>query len=407
MSGQGALSDIHILEFGGFAAGPSISKELADYGAEVIRVESGTRPDGFRTNYPPFKDNIPGLNRGGLFALCNNNKMSITLNLRVPEALEVALRLVTEWTDVILENMTPGTIARLGLGYERLSALKPGLTMISSCNQGQTGPHASHPGFGSHLSSLAGFTNVTGFPDGPPTLTYGPYIDYIAAGYGTLAVLAALEYRQRTGRGQYIDLSQYEAGLQFMIPALLEAGASGQAIGRIGNRDRSAAPHGVFPCRGNDEWCAISVWSDQEWQRLVAAMGSPPWALDPALATFGGRKAREDELERWVSEWTVVFTPEDLADRLQEAGVHAAPVNDMADLFTDPQLVHRGQWWPVDHAEMGHHHHKAPPFLLSDTPAELRLPAPCLGEHTEHVLREIVGLSQAEIDALAAKGGLT
>jgi len=400
-----ALAGLKVIEFSAYAAGPGITKYLADHGAVAVRVESGVRPDGFRTHYPPYPDNVPGLNRSGCFSLFNNDKLSVTLNLKAPGALGIARRLV-EWTDVVIENFTPGTMAKLGLDYDTLKTVNPSLIMLSTCNQGQTGLHARHPGFGSQLSSLAGFTNFTGEPDGPPMFLYGPYIDFIAVAFGLVAVLAALDARRRTGKGQYIDLSQYEAGLQFQAPALLDASVNGRDLGRQGNRDPHAAPHGVFRCRGTDRWCAISVWDDQEWERLLTAMGHPAWATDPRWATAGGRKAHETELDGRIEEWTSQWSADEVVTILQGAGVHAAAARSMDEIFADPQLLHRQVWRALEHPEMGRHHYKAPPFVLTKAPATLERPAPCLGEHTRQVLTEILGMTDTDVIALAAGGVL-
>ena len=273
-----ALEGLKVVEAAAYAAGPVVGKHLVDQGATVVHVESRIRPDGFRTHYPPYKDNIHGLNRSGLFALCNSEKLGVTLNLKKgPEALALAKRIVS-WADVLVENFSPGTIGRLGLGYETLKEVNPRLIMLSSSNLGQTGPHAHHPGFGSQLSSLAGFTNLTGYRDGSPQILYGPYIDYIAVGYGVVAVLAALEYREATGRGQHIDLAQYETGLQYLAPLLLDYTLNGDIAERDGNRHPEAAPHGAFPCAGDDNWCVLSVASDEQWRALCHAMDRPEWA---------------------------------------------------------------------------------------------------------------------------------
>src|SRR5437667_4795908 len=245
---EDALADVKVVEFGAYAAGPCISKHLANFGARVIHVESRQRPDGFRLQYPPFKDGEVGLNRSGCFAFFNDSKRGVTLDLKNPEGLKLAYRLV-EWSDIVIENMRPGVMSRLGLDYESLRERKPDLIMLSTSNMGQTGPNATHPGFGSQLSSLSGFTELTGEAEGPPSLLYGPYIDLIAVAYGGAAVLAALDYARRTGEGVCIDLSQYEAGLQFLSPALLEYAASGVIAHRNGNRDPVAVPHGCYPCR--------------------------------------------------------------------------------------------------------------------------------------------------------------
>lgn len=398
-----ALEGLKVVEFGGYAAGPVVGKHLADHGAEVIRIESRTRLDGFRTHYPPFKDNLPGIERAGLFALCNNNKSSVTQNLKRSEGVALAKRLAAR-ADIVIENFTPGTMARLGLDYPTLALLNPGLVMLSTCNQGQTGRRANHPGFGSHLSSMGGFTHLTGFPEGSPQLLYGPYIDYIAVGFGVVAVLAALEHRRRTGRGQYIDLAQYEAGLQFMAVALLEEACNGRVMERMGNRSPYAAPHGVYPCRGEDRWLALSIWDDAEWARLAALIGPDGWAADPTWASFAGRTARGDELDRRLAEWTLGWEAEPLAERLQSVGIRAVPLASVADLFTDPQLKFLGIWQPLLHPDIGEYHGEGPPYHLSATPAVLARPAPRLGEHTRTVCCGILGMSDDEFARLEAAG---
>lgn len=397
------FAGIKVAEFGAFAAGPGVGKVMANHGAEVVHVESSSRPDGFRTHYPPYTENKPGINRSGTFAIHNDNKYDLTLDLKAPGALDVARRLIA-WADVVIENFTPGTMERLGLGYEDLCAVRPDIIMLRSCNQGQSGPHASHPGFGSQLTALSGFVYLTGYPDDYPVILYGPYIDYIGVGYGLAAVAAALDYRRRTGKGQCIDLAQYEGGLQFMAPVLLDFLANGRVWSRQGNRCEYAAPHGVYPCRGEDRWCTISVFCDAEWQALVEAMGRPLWALDEKFATFLGRKAHEDELDRELSAWTAQFPAEQVMERLQAAGVHAAVVNTMADLYTDPQLKHRRMWRTLEHPEMGRFSYEGPPFILSKTPAEIHSPAPLIGEDNEYVLTEKLGYAREEVADLVARG---
>lgn len=366
-------------------------------------MESRARLDGFRTHYPPFKDNIKGVNRSGVFAMNNDGVYSVGINLKAPAGLEVARQLVAK-SDVVIENFTPGTMKRLGLGYEELQKLNPGLVMLSTCNLGQTGPRAQHPGFGSQLTSLSGFTNLIGEPDSNPVIVYGPYIDYIAVGYGYAAILAALEYRRRTGRGQYIDLSQYESGVQFVAPGILQHQLLGTVPTRQGNRHDSAAPHGVYPCAEPDTWCTISVFDDREWERLTTAMGQPGWAMSARFATQLSRKQNEPELDHLLAAWTRSFSPQDLMDLLQEHGVHAAKVNSIADIFTDPQLAHRSHWGKVDHKEVGPHHVEMPAFSLSETPCMTPTPEPLLNEHTEMVLQKLLGLRDTQIKALEAQG---
>lgn len=403
-SAPDALAGVRVVEFAVFAAGPVVGKHLAEHGAEVIRVESRTRPDGFRVHYPPFKDNRPGLERGGSFAIFNNDVLGVTLNLKSARGVELARALVAR-ADVVIENFVPGVMERLGLDYPALREVNPGLIMLSSCNQGQSGPRAAQRGFGSQLTSMSGFTYLTGYGDGQsPMLLYGPYIDFIAVGYGLIAVLAALDYRRRTGNGQHIDLSQYECGLQFVIPMLLDFQVNGRIQGRQGNRDPHAAPHGAYPCRGDDAWCVIAVFEEEEWRAFCAAAGHPEWAADPRFASLAARKAHEDELDRQVSEWTSEHTPHEVMEKLQAVGVQAGMVQSVGDLFACPQLAHRRQWRTLPHREFGAYAYEAPPFLLSETPAEIRRPSPLLGEHNRYVFGELLGMPEAEIDKLLADG---
>jgi benzylsuccinate CoA-transferase BbsF subunit len=402
----GVLAGIRVVEFAIFAAGPVVGKYMAEHGAEVIRVESTRRPDGFRVHYPPFKDNRPGLNRGGTFAIFNNDVLSVTLDLKNPRGMELAKALVAQ-ADVVIENFTPGVLERLGLDYQALREVNPEIIMLSSCNQGQTGPRATQRGFGSQLTSMSGFTHLTGYGDGqPPMLLYGPYIDFIGGGYGLIAVLAALDFRRRTGQGQHIDLAQLETGLQFIIPALLDVQVNGRTLGPLGNRDPHAAPHGAYPCRGDDARCVIGVFDEAEWRALCEVAGHPEWAADPRFAILAARKAHEDELDRVIGEWTAGFTPQEVMTKLQAAGVQAGMVQTVDDLFSCPQLLHRGQWQALEHSELGSYEYEASPFLLSETPAEIRRSSPCLGEHNDYIFGELLGLSPDEIAQLKAEGVL-
>ncbi|GBC82772.1 Succinyl-CoA:(R)-benzylsuccinate CoA-transferase subunit BbsF [bacterium HR10] len=397
-----ALEGVKVVEFGGYAAGPFIGKYLANFGATVVHVESKERPDGFRLQYPPFKDDRIGINRSGCFTIHNDSKYGITLNLKHPEGKRLAYRLV-QWADIVIENMRPGVMARLGLDFQTLCRVNPRLVMLSTSNMGQTGPWALHPGFGSQLSSYSGFTNLVGEPDGPPQLIYGPYVDYVAVGFGGVAVLAALDYSRRTGQAVYIDLSQYEAGVHFISPALLDYEVSGRIAHREGNRDPVAVPHGCFPCR-DGQWCAISCWDDQEWERLAHAVGHPEWCEDPRFRTAPERKRHEAELHRRLAEWTKEREARDVMWHLQRHGVHAACVNTMKDLFSDPQLLFRRVWQEHEHPEMGRVCYRMVSYQLSETPGFIRRGAPCLGQDTRTVFIEMLGLSEREFEDLQEKG---
>lgn len=397
-----ALDGLKVVELGGFAAGPMIGKHLADFGAEVIRIESRTHPDGFRGNYPPYLDNRPGQETSAMFAMTNNDKLGVTLNLKSAAGVEVARRLISR-ADVVIENFTPGTMARLGLDYGSLAEANPGLVMVSTCNQGQTGPRAERPGFGTHLSAQGGFVHLTGWPDRAPSLLWGPYIDYIAVGYGLVALLAALEERERTGAGTHVDVSQLETGMQFVAPAMLEYFETADVAGRDGNHDCVACPHGVYPCAGEQRWCALSVHDDAEWVRLKQALGEPEWAQAPGLAAAAGRRAAEAELDRRIAAWTSSRSRDEAVRALRAAAVHVAPVNDMADLHSDPQLAPRNVFRPLNHAALGTYMGVGPPFELSETPARLVSGAPLLGEHTRKVMHAVLGMGDDEFARLESE----
>jgi benzylsuccinate CoA-transferase BbsF subunit len=403
-SRNAALDGVRVVEFAVFAAGPLVGKHLGEHGAEVIRVESHASPDGFRMHYPPFKDNKPGLERGGSYALFNDQVLNITLDLKQPKAVALARELVSK-ADIVIENFAAGVMDRLGLGYSELQRVKPNLIMLSSCNQGQTGRRASQRGFGSQLTSMSGFTHLTGYGAGePPMLLYGPYVDFVAVGFGLIAVLAALDYRRRTGNGEHIDLSQYEAGIQFITPVVLDAQINGRVHEPQGNRDPHSVPHGVYPCKGEEQWCAIAIFSDEEWRTFCGAVEKPEWSSDARFRTAANRKTHEDELDKLIAEWSARFDAQAIMERLQSVSVHAGVVQSVPDLFSCPQLIHRKQWVELNHPEFGTYEHEGPPFILSETPAELRRSSPLLGEHNDYVFEEIVGLSRAEVQALKAEG---
>jgi len=419
--GRAALEGLRVVEFGFAAAGPLVGKYLADHGAEVIHVESAKAPDPFRTAYPPFKDNLPGLDRAGMFAFYNQGKLGVSLDLKHARGPELARALIAK-ADVVIESFTPGHMAKWGLDQATLRREQPGLVMLSTCNQGQTGPHSRIPGYGSQLTALAGFLHLLGEEDGSPVLLYGPYIDYIAVGHGVVAVLAALLRRRMTGQGCYIDLSQYESGLQFMTPALLEHAANGTVPSRRGNHDLVAAPHGVYRCAdlsfdpavpapsgppANDRWCALSVWDDDEWCRLGTALGSPQWATDPRFRTAGGRRTHEIVLDRHIADELRHHERDELCSALRSAGVHAAPVLTIAQLFTDPQLASRRFWRTLPHEVLDSVVGMAPPFTLSATPALLERAGPLLGADNDRVFGDLLGFGPAGVQRLREEGVLT
>src|SRR5438477_1200837 len=385
-----ALSGLRVIEFGWAAAGPLVGKYLANLGAEVIHVESGTVLDPFRSTYPPFKGE-PAPNTAAMFAFYDDGKKGVTLNLKHPRAAELALRLIAK-ADVVIESFPAGTLARRGLTVDAMRAAKRDLVILSSCNQGQTGPHAQHPGYGSQLTALAGFNELLGERGRTPVILYGPYIDYIAVGYGVIAILAALQRRRRDGDGCVIDLSQYEAGLQFMAPALLEHARDGSVPTRDGNRDAVARPHGVYRCAGDDRWVALSIWDEDEFARLRSLAGHFEWSrADP-------------DLDACIEQWTGVRSREEIVEALREERLRVAPVVTISELAADPQLAARRFWRRTSHPVLGALTVMAPPFVLSRTPAVLERAGPTLGEHNGEVWQGLLGLSDTEYRALASEG---
>lgn len=399
------LRHVRVLDFTWYATGPIGTKYLADHGAEVIKVESALRPDGLR-QAPPWQGTHEDLNTSQFFANYNTSKRSIALNLATSEGRHVAQQLVHEWADVVVESFTPGTIARLGLDYASLQRLRPNLIMLSTCMQGQTGPHARYAGFGNMLAALCGFYHLTGYADSGPMPIYGAYTDFIACRFVGIALLAALEHRRRTGEGQYIDLSQYEASLHLLAPTLLDYAANNRMSHRHGNLCFQTAPHGIYRCKGEDRWCAIAVTSEEEWQAFCLALGQPLWVRKPRFATLASRLQHVQELDRQVEAWTIQLPSFTVMELLQQAGVPAGVVQNGADLHRDPQLQQRGFFVELAHPRMGRVRYDGHQFRLSESPGALWSPAPLLGQHTMEILRDILHLPTATIAQLHDQGVL-
>ena len=486
------LEGVKVCDFSRVIVGPLTTKTLSDYGAQVIRIEGRSSLDFFRASGPE-----PDL--AAQFTQWNTGKLGVTLNLTHPKGKEVAKKIVA-WADIVVENFAGGVMERLGLGYEELKKVKPDIIMLSSCMQGQTGPYAQHPGWGFQLSALSGFSHITGWPDRqPPEL--GVYTDFITPQYNVSILLAALLYRRRTGKGQYIDSSQLETGVQFITPLILDYTVNGRVANRMGNRLDYAAPHnayrcrnedrwcsitistdeewqsfcrvignsswmknprfstpaarkeneeelhrlteewtvnhsveevmtmmqrdgvtagrvqtdnarlehnsfGAYRCRSEDRWCAIAVFTDEEWQSFCRVIGNPAWTEEPRFSTLLARKENEDELDRLVEEWTINHSAEEVMTLMQASGVAAGVVETGEDqLEHDPQSKHRHIFPELDHPRLGKHHVVASPFVLSKVNCELKS-APLLGEHNEYVFREILGMSDEEVAELVMSGAL-
>lgn len=394
-----ALEGVHVLDFAWVGVGPITTKYLADNGADVIRVESAARIDVLRIG-PPWKDAMPGINRSQFFASFNTSKKGITLDLGKEKARELVKRMVP-WADIVVESFTPKAMRQWGLDYENLRALRPDLIMLSTCMQGQTGPNALYPGFGQLMAALSGFYYISGYGPGSCTPPYGAYTDFIAPRFSTCALLAALDYRRRTGQGQYIDMAQYEAAMQNLAPALIDYFATGRVLGPRGNASERYAPHGAYRCAdedGNERWIAIAVEGDDQWHAMLAALGTS--TTDPRFATAPSRIENAPAIDEFVGSLTRVHNAHDLTKKLQAAGVAAYPVENCVDIHQDDNLEAFGFWHWLEHKEMGPSPYEGFAHRMSRTPGELRRAAPILGQDNDEVFREMLSLSSDEIEQL-------
>ena len=400
--GESPLKDIRIADFSWSVVGPSITTFFSYYGAEVVKVESIHTPEVTRRS-APFKDNLVGIDRSLVFPTLNTNKYSICLNLKHPGGREIALKLA-KWADIIVQSATDNTLEKLRLNYEDFKTVKKSIIVLNTTSQGQIGPNSNHPGYGDAAVAMAGFPEVTGWPDREPSLPPGAYTDSVTPWFGALAIMAALEFRNRTGKGQHIDLSQLEAGAHMLAPAFLVYSANHVVPMRNGNRSASGAPHGVYRCLGDNRWCAIAVTSEDEWKAFCRALGEPRWTKDPKFVTQYSRKKNEDELDDLVESWTASVTPEEALQKLQAAGVASGIVKNIRDLHNDAQLNHRGHFQKVKHPEVGEYTVELPPARFSQSAVEVRQPAPRLGEHTEYVCCSLLGISAEEFVRLHSEG---
>lgn len=392
---------LKIADFTRILAGPLVTKVFSDFGAEVVKIESSSEPELFRVSLP-FKDGVPGVDRGGRLNWSGTGKRSISVNFSHPQGNELIKRIVA-WADIVVENTSGGSMDRIGLGYEDLRAVNPEIIMLSTCMQGQTGPHSTHPGFGMQLTALSGFDHITGWPDREP-VELGAYTDIIAPHFSILTILAALDYRNQTGKGQYLDLSQYENSIHFLAPIILEYTVNGRVAGRMGNRCPDSAPHGAYPCLGEDRWCVIAVYTDEEWDNFCRVINNPSWTGSPRFGSLKARKENEDELDQKVAEWTQRHTAETVMTLLQGVGVGAGVVRTVPEILEeDAQLKHRKFICELDHPEVGTYRAFRPHFVMSKTPSEVRR-APLLGEHNQYVFEELLGMSEDEITDLVIEG---
>jgi crotonobetainyl-CoA:carnitine CoA-transferase CaiB-like acyl-CoA transferase len=409
-TGRRPLDGIRVIDLTKIVAGPNCTRMLATMGAEVIRVEWHDQRalDMLRAVRPYAPNSDPeSLNRSGLFNNINPGKYGVTLNLSLPQGRDLLKRLVAK-SSVLCENYSPAQMESWELGYDALRQVNPELIYIQITGMGKSGTYHNYLSVGPTAQALSGLTHMSGLPEPMPPAGWGySYLDHSTGYYGAMLAMAAILRRRRTGKGCYLDISQTEVGLMTSGTATLEAQATGEATGRYGNRVRAAAwaPHGAYPCRGNDEWIAIAVQNDADWNALAAELGSPEWTRDLRFATASGRKAHEDDLDRRLAEATRNEDRYALMDRLQRCGVSACAVQTAADrVERDQQLKERGYFVPLPHSEIGTWPIENFPAKFDAMRVEVGgLPgrgAPAIGENNDYVYRELLGLKPDEIATL-------
>lgn len=392
-----ALDGVRVADFGWVLAEPYGSMLLAHMGAEVIKIESRARIDEQRvaTGGGLLKDPEASSN----FFEINMNKRSVTLNLKSAEGIELAKKIVSI-SDVATENMRPGVLNKLGLGYKDLVQVKPDLIMLSLSGYGQNGPFGNFAAYAPCFSCMSGQAELTGYADAEPnTLTSA--CDARAGTAGAFAILMALAIRERTGMGNYIDLSSFEALNMEIGDQMMDYAMNGRSPRRDGNHvNYPMAPHNVYRCKGHDSWISIAVSNDEEWAAFCKVLGNPSWTEEEAFSTMYKRWKNQDRLDALISEWTINYRQHEIMELLQTAGVAAIPSFKAKDLFTNPHMIAREAIQEVHHPVLGTRKCITPPWKFSETPATIRRVAPLLGEDNEYVFGELLGMSTQTIKDL-------
>jgi len=413
------LQGLRVIDMTVVWAGPFSTVLLSDMGAEVIRVESLEHPD-YNTRGPAivppggaggpggYPDDVPGdqpWNRCAGFTSTGRNKKSVTMDLTRPAGQAAFIRLA-QACDVFIENNSAGVVDRLGISWDVLSKANPRLVMISMSGFGQTGPYRDYRAFGANMEAIVGHTLLRGYPDRDPTDTTPVFFADAAGGsVGAFAILAALRHRNKTGKGQFIDMAQAENVGHFLSPAVMDYAMNGRVQGTLGNRHPAWAPQGVYRCTGDDDWLAITVRDDAEWTALCGAMHRPDLASDPEYAGNLERQRHHDAIDEIIGAWTADKSRGTLFRQLQDAGVPAAPVHRIGDVPNDEHLLARGMWQQVTLPEAGTHTYLRPTARhMSRTPLEIWESAPNMGADNEYVYKQVMGFSDAEYQAMVDAG---
>jgi crotonobetainyl-CoA:carnitine CoA-transferase CaiB-like acyl-CoA transferase len=372
---------------------------LADMGARVIKIESRARMDTVRTLHPFPSDMEPGPNRSGYYNWLNRNKLGVTLNLKTTRGAELAMDIIGI-SDAMMENYSVGVMKKFGLDYESVRKVKPDIIYASLSPLGTDGPYKEYVMYGRPQVYMSGLAQITGYPDQAPNSTNVSWGDPIAGCHGAFAVLSALRYRSKTGKGQYIELSQWE-GLIGMIPeAIMDYTLNKRIRKRAGNRHEFMAPHNMYRCKGDMQWVSIAVGSEEEWSGLCEAMGHPEWTTDEMFSDMLSRWQNREKLDPRIEAWTMSHTPVQVTDMLQQKGVAAFPCLSNRGLALDPHLKARGFFQEWDHPEIGRRTYDGVLWKMSKTPGKIRRHAPLVGQHNHFVFGELLGMPKNEIDQL-------
>jgi crotonobetainyl-CoA:carnitine CoA-transferase CaiB-like acyl-CoA transferase len=397
------LEGIRILDHTIAWAGPQATVILADMGAEVLKIEPTLRFDGLRymgLDHSGTKEKF--WEKSSWFIQVNRNKLGLTLDLSQEKGKELYLRLV-KISDVVINNFTPRVMPNLGLDYERLREVKPDIIMASMPGYGCTGPYKDASAFGDCMNAFCGLDDITGHEGEPPMRLGIAYGDPTSGFAAALAIVAALRYRFKTRKGQFLDISHMEAVSKGM-DGLIDYAMNKRVQKRMGNKDKYAAPQGCYPCRGTDKWAVISIATDEEWDSFCRAIDDPEWSRDARFTTFADRWEYHEELDKHVATWTSSHDRYEVMDLLQKAGVAAAPVLYPGELLEDSHYKSREFFEEADHPHAGAKLLPGMICKMSDSPCRTRFPAPCLGQHNQYVFQELLGLTDEEMSEITDAG---
>lgn len=395
---KGALDGIRVADFSQVWAGPYVTMLMAFMGAQVIKVESEGRPDFSRMQSITTRKRYPGRENSPVFHDLNLNKLDVTINSRNPKGVDLAKKLVAI-SDVVVENFRPGVMDRLGLGYEALREVKEDIIYFSSSTRGNFGPESRYAGFAVSFAGLSGLAELTGYPDRPPQTMAGR-MDLISGVTGTFSILAALNYRQKTGKGQQIDMASTDSISVLLGDVFMDYTMNQRVQTRKANKDDIMAPHNCYRCKGEDKWISIAISTDEEWNSFAKAIGNPEWSREKKYADAFSRKQNEEELDKLISEWTKNYTPYEVMELLQRQGIAAMPSLNSEEIYNDLHLKERKFSTELEHPVVGKQKVVGLPWKFSETPGGIYRHSPTFGQDNQYVFSELLGLSDNEIQTL-------